>query len=67
MTETVKRRSGRPRKAEEDKVQYQRIAVYAHDYQRLGNEIERRNIGKPKKQRVKLTDAFTEMVNNYCK
>lgn len=67
MSEQTKRRSGRPRKAEEDKVKYQRIAVYAFDYERLTTELDRRNSGKPKKEQIKLTDAFTLMVNNYCK
>lgn len=64
-TVIVKKRSGRPRKAEEDKVSYQRIAVYTPDYLRLGEKIEKRNAGKSKKDRIKLTDAFTEMVENY--
>lgn len=59
METTVKRRSGRPKKAEHDRVQYQRIAVYLQDYQKLVDEISRRG--------TKLTDAFTEMVDNYCK
>ncbi len=67
MSEQVKRRSGRPRKAEADKVKYQRIAVYEFDYERLTAELERRNKGKPKKEQIKLTDAFTLMVNNYSK
>lgn len=67
MSNTQKRRSGRPRKAEEDKVKYQRIAVYEFDYTRLITELDRRNNGKPKKEQIKLTDAFTLMVNNYCK
>lgn len=53
-----KRRSGRPKKAEEDKVKYQRIAVYLPDYLRLASEIGKRG--------VKLTDAFKEMVEKYC-
>ena len=67
MTELVKRKSGRPRKAEADKVKYQRIAVYAKDYSRLVAELEKRNAGKPKKEQIKLTDAMTKMVDNYCK
>jgi hypothetical protein len=66
METTIKRRSGRPKKAEEDKVQYQRIAVYAKDYLKLVEKLSRRNKGKTKKERLKLTDAFTEMVNDYC-
>lgn len=61
-----KRRSGRPKKAEHEKVQYQRIAVYSQDYVRLGEEIKRRNEGKEPKERIKLTDVFTEMVKLYC-
>jgi len=57
VTEVPKRRSGRPKKADEDKVRYQRIAVYFQDYEKLAKEIE--------KQGVKLTDAFTEMVSDY--
>lgn len=53
-----KRRSGRPKKAEHDKVQYQRIAVYAQDYSKLLEKIAKRG-------NMKLTDAFTEMVENF--
>lgn len=67
METKVKRRSGRPRKAEADKVKYQRIAVYEPDYSKLVDEINRRNKGKQKGERIKLTDAFTEMVRNYLK
>lgn len=61
-----KRRSGRPKKADHEKIQYQRIAVYLQDYTRLGKEIEKRNKGKEPKERIKLTDAFTEMVDTFC-
>lgn len=61
-----KRRSGRPKKAEHEKVQYQRIAVYSQDYVRLGEEIKRRNEKREASERIKLTDVFTEMVNLYC-
>jgi hypothetical protein len=57
METKVKRRSGRPRKADADKVQYQRIAVYLPDYKKLVEKLEKRG--------VKLTDAFTEMVERY--
>lgn len=57
--EEPKRRSGRPKKAEYEKVQYQRIAVYFEDYQKLVKKIDKRG--------VKLTDAFTEMVSDYIK
>ena len=67
MTEAVKRRSGRPRKAEADKVQYQRIAIYEKDYLRLVAKLQKRNEGKPKREQTKLTDAMTKMVDNYCK
>lgn len=60
-----KRRSGRPKKAEHEKVQYQRIAVYAQDYLRLAKEIEKRNEGKARGERLKLTDAFTDMVSDF--
>lgn len=53
----AKRRSGRPKKAEHEKVQYQRIAVYLQDYEKL--------LVKIAKKGVKLTDAFTEMVDKY--
>jgi hypothetical protein len=53
----AKKRSGRPKKAEHEKVQYQRIAVYTKDYEKL--------IDKIAKKGVKLTDAFTDMVNKY--
>lgn len=52
-----KRRSGRPKKADSDKVQYQRIAVYTADYEKLLVKIKRRG--------QKLTDAFSEMVEKY--
>ncbi len=52
-----KKRSGRPKKAEHEKVQYQRIAVYSQDYEKLVEKITKRG--------VKLTDAFTEMVKKY--
>lgn len=65
METTEKRPSGRPRKADSDKVKYQRIAVYADDYSKLVEEINKRNNGKPVSKRVKLTDAFKEMVNSY--
>ena len=48
---------GRPKKREDDKVQYQRIAVYLEDYLIL--------LEKVNKKRVKITDAFTEMVKKY--
>ena len=65
--ETIKRRSGRPRKAEHEKVQYQRIAVYAEDYSRLVERINERDKGKTKRERTKITDAFSEMVDDYIK
>lgn len=48
---------GRPKKREDDKVQYQRIAVYLEDYLIL--------LEKVNKKRTKITDAFTEMVKKY--
>lgn len=54
-----KRRSGRPRKAEHEKITYQRIAVNSADYQKLAEELKRRD--------VKLVDAFSEMVANYLR
>lgn len=48
---------GRPKKREDDKVQYQRIAVYLEDYLIL--------VAKVNKKRTKITDAFTEMVKKY--
>lgn len=53
----TKRRSGRPKKAEHEKVKYQRIAVYAPDYERL--------VAKLAKSGAKLTDAFAQMVDDY--
>ena len=53
----TKRRSGRPKKAEHEKVKYQRIAVYSADYEKLVIELQKRG--------VKLTDAFSEMVAKY--
>lgn len=57
MDVKAKRRSGRPKKAEKDKVQYQRIAVYKQDYQKLVLELD--------KTGEKLTEAFSEMVRDY--
>lgn len=65
MVENTKKRSGRPRKAEHEKVQYQRIAVYAQDYSSLVDKINRRNKNKPQKERTQITDAFTDMVQSY--
>lgn len=65
--ETTRRRSGRPKKPEHEKVQYQRIAVYAEDYSKLVSEISKRNKGKLPSDKLKLTDAFSAMVDNYTK
>lgn len=54
-----KKRSGRPKKAEHEKVQYQRIAVYKDDYERLSKYID--------EQGEQLTEAFTKMVKNYTR
>lgn len=54
-----KRRSGRPKKAEHEKVQYQRIAVYVEDYVKLVDHLEKNDI--------QLTTAFTDMVQRYVK
>ncbi len=59
-----KKRSGRPKKAESEKVQYQRIAVYLEDYEKLAEEVERRKEENPK---FKLLDAFSEMVAKYTR
>lgn len=61
----TKRRSGRPRKAEEDKVSYQRIAVYTPDYLKVVEKLAKRNEGKPKSEQMKLTDAFTKMADDF--
>lgn len=57
--EPGKKHSGRPKKAEEDKVKYQRIAVYLDDYEKLLLYIERRGI--------KITEAFKDMVKSYTR
>lgn len=57
--EEPKKRSGRPKKAEEDKVKYQRIAVYQDDYEKLATYIERHGI--------KITQAFKDMVKSYTR
>lgn len=54
---TPKKTLGRPKKSENDKVQYQRIAVYLDDYLKL--------VAKVKAKRIKITDAFSEMVDKY--
>lgn len=56
----AKKRSGRPKKAEHEKVKYQRIAVYEKDYEKLVAVLAAQG-GK------KLTDAFSEMVADYTK
>lgn len=58
------KRSGRPKKAESEKVKYQRIAVYLSDYEKLAEEVERRKLKEPK---FKLLDAFKEMVADYTR
>ncbi len=63
---SVKRSPGRPKKEEHEKVEYQRIAVYSQDYQKLGYEIAKRNSAS-ESDRIKITDAFSEMVKSYCK
>lgn len=55
----TKRRSGRPKKPDHEKVQYQRIAVYVKDYLKLVEHLEKNDI--------QLTDAFSAMVENYTK
>jgi hypothetical protein len=57
--EPEKKRSGRPKKAEEDKVKYQRIAVYLEDYEKLAVYLERNDI--------KITQAFKDMVKSYTR
>lgn len=57
--DTTKKRSGRPKKAEADKVKYQLIAVYRHDYERFVEVISKKGI--------KRVDAFSEMVASYDK
>lgn len=52
-----KKRTGRPKKAEHEKITYQRIAVYSADYEKLAAELSKRNI--------RLTDAFSQMVAKY--
>lgn len=57
--EPEKKRSGRPKKADEDKVKYQRIAVYLDDYEKLATYLEQHDI--------KITQAFKDMVRNYTR
>lgn len=54
---TQNKRSGRPKIPEHEKVHYQRIAVYTEDYEKLVEELVKR--------KVKLTEAFAEMVAKY--
>lgn len=54
-----KKRTGRPKKAEHEKITYQRIAVYSADYEKLAAELAKRG--------VRLTDAFSEMVAKYIR
>ena len=53
----TKKRSGRPKKAEHEKVKNQLIAVDMSDYLRLKEAISNRD--------VKLKEAFAEMVTEY--
>lgn len=64
MSGELKKRSGRPKKAEHEKVSYQRIAVYTADYEKLAAEVEKRKVDNPQ---FKLLDAFSEMVAKYVK
>lgn len=59
-----KKRSGRPKKSENEKIQYQRIAVYMDDYLKFIAAINRNKENNPKLQ---LTDVFSEMVAKYDK
>lgn len=52
----AKRKSGRPRKAEHEKAQYQRIAVFRSDYTRLIDFIG---------DKVDLVEAFGKMVTGF--
>lgn len=54
----TKKRSGRPRKADHEKVQYQLMAVYAQDHLRFVNEVKKRG--------GKLAHVFAELVDEYC-
>lgn len=57
MEKSVKRRSGRPKKTESEKVRYQRIAVYVSDYEELLRKIKNADGG--------IAKAFSEMVKRY--
>ena len=62
----VKKPSGRPKKADHEKIQYQRIAVYAQDYLELVAKVAKKNstlVAGEKK--IQITDAFSEMVKKY--
>ena len=61
----VKKTSGRPKKADHEKIQYQRIAVYSNDYIKLVEKIAQKNSNLESGKKVKLTDAFSEMVKKY--
>lgn len=62
----VKKPSGRPKKADHEKIQYQRIAVYTQDYLTLVAKVALKNskleVGDKK---ILITDAFSEMVKKY--
>lgn len=64
MTE-IKKPSGRPKKAEHEKIQYQRIAVYSSDYLKLTHKIEQKNKQLAPENKVTLIDAFSQMVKKY--
>jgi len=60
---SVKRSPGRPKTEAHEKVEYQRIAVYSRDYQKLGYEIAKRNSAS-ESDRIKITDAISPIVKS---
>lgn len=64
MDKIEKKRPGRPRKEDNEKVEYQRIAVYKNDYEKFLSFVKKRKALNPE---FKLTDAFTEMVAKYAR
>lgn len=62
----VKKPSGRPKKADHEKIQYQRIAVYAQDYLSLVAKVALKNSKlAPGDKKIQITDAFSDMVKKY--
>lgn len=63
MVESKKRSSGRPRKSLEDKVQYQRIAIYKKDYDELLLRIARKS--NDTNTKIQIIDVISQLIKKY--